>query len=224
MLSDDLSTGDGLVPATPAMAPADRVAWLEVLSEELLNQVPVEAWRKLFLGPNYDRIQFLQETATLVCCELPAPEWSQVDLLTLAGRFGGSLEQCGSFVVMSFSRPRAALEVALLVQRTCSRRLRSALFTAPVVSAVFEIEGEKRRLTLGEPPRTALGNAENSPPGSIHVCAASWRALGPAALDRHTHKALVTTEYQGDEVISATITLPPPPRAALSTFAGLGLV
>lgn len=222
MLSDPLSTGDGLVPT--AVAPADRAAWLDALSEELLNQLPVEAWRKLFLGPGFDSIRFVQQDLTLVCCEMPAPEWTEVDLRTLVTRFAGSLEQCGSLVMMSFARPRAALEVALLMQRTCSRRLRSALFTAPVVSATFEIEGEKRQLTMGEPPRTARANAENSPPGSIHVCAASWRALGPAALDRYTHKALVTTEYQGDEVISATITLPPPPKAALSTFAGLGLV
>jgi hypothetical protein len=222
MLSDQLSTGDGLVPS--AVAPADRAAWLDALSEELLNQLPVEAWRKLFLGPEFEHIRFVKDTVTLVCCEMPAPEWTEIDLRTLVGRFGGNLEQCGTWVMMSFARPRAALEVALLVQRTCTRRLRSALFTTPAVSAAFQIEGERRHLTLGEPPRTARANAENSPPGSIHVCAASWRALGPAALDRHTHKALVTTEYQGDEVISATITLPPPPRAALSTFAGLGLV
>jgi hypothetical protein len=222
MLSEQLSMGNGLVPC--AVAPGDRAAWLDVLSEELLNHLPVEAWRKLFLGAGFDHIRFTQETLTLVCCEMPAPEWSEVDLRTLAARFGGSLEQCGAYVVMTFARPRAALEVALLVQRTCTRRLRSALFSAPCVSATFELEGEKRHLTLGEPPRTARANAENSPPGSVHVCASSWRALGPAALDRHTHKALVTTEYQGDEVISATITLPPPPRAAMSTFAGLGLV
>lgn len=222
MLTDQLSSGDGLV--TPAVAPADRVAWLDVLSEELLNELPVEAWRKLFLGPAYDSIRFTQEHCTVLCCEVPAPEWPEVDLRTLVTRFGGSLEYRGAYVVMAFGRPRAALEVAMLVQRTCTRRLRSALLTDKVVSAAFEIDGDKRRVMLGEALRTARTNAENAPPGSIHVCAASWRALGPAALDRHTHRALVTTEYQGDEVISATITLPPPPRAALSTFAGLGLV
>jgi hypothetical protein len=86
------------------------------------------------------------------------------------------------------------------------------------------VEGEDRRLTLGAPPATVRSCADNAPPGSIHLCAATWRALGPAALERQTQRALVTTEYQGDEVISAFITLAPPPRADLSTFAGLGLV
>jgi hypothetical protein len=224
MLIDQVSMGQGLVPCTTAVAPPDDAAWLELLSEELLEEVPVEVWRKLFLGPGYDSIRFVRETATLLCCEAPTPEWSEIDVRMLAARCGGAVERYGARLVMGFARPRAALVVAMLLQRTCSRRLRSALFTAPCVAACFEVEGESRRLTLGDAPAAARGCADHAPPGSIHLCAATWRALGPAALERQTHGALVTTEYQGDEVISAFITPAPPPRADLSTFAGLGLV
>ena len=203
---------------------ADRAACLDLLSEELLAEVPVQAWRKLFLGRDYDAIRFAEETCTFLCCEAPAPEWDESDVRTLAGRFGGVVERYGTHVMVAFAQPRAALEMALLLQRTCSRRLRSALLTAAGVAASFELDGESRRLTLGTAPGLARGCADATPPGSIHLCAATWRALGPAVLERHTHQALVTTEYQGDEVISAFITLAPPPRADLSTFAGLGLV
>jgi hypothetical protein len=225
MLREQAATGNGLVAATgPAQLPGDRAACLDLLSEELLAELPVDAWRQVFLGPGYDGIRFVQETSTLLCCEAPTPEWSEADVRTLAARFGGCVERYGTRIVMSFARPRAALEVAMLLQRTCPRRLRSALLTAPCIAACFEVAGESRRLSLGESPGAVRSCADNTPPGSIHLCAATWRALGPAALERHTHGALVTTEYQGDEVISAFITLAPPPRADLSTFAGLGLV
>jgi len=225
MLRDPLSSGSGLAAdAEPAPPADDRAACLDLLSEELLEELPVDAWRQLFLGPGYDGIRFVQETSTLVCCEPPTPEWSETDLRTLAARFGGCVERYGARILLAFARPRAALEVAMLLQRTCPRRLRSALFTAPCLTACFEVGGESRRLSLGDAPATVRACADNAPPGSIHLCAATWRALGPAVLERHTHGALVTTEYQGDEVISAFITLAPPPRADLSTFAGLGLV
>lgn len=225
MLRDPHATGNGLVPeSAPAQLAADRAACLDLLSEELLDELPVDAWRQLFLGPGYDGIRFLQETSTLLCCEPPTPEWNETDVRTLAVRFGGCVERYGERIVMAFTRPRAALEVAMLLQRTCTRRLRSAVLTAPCVAACFELEGQGRRLSLGDAPGAVRAHADNAPPGSIYLCAATWRALGPAALERHTHHALVTTEYQGDEVISACITLAPPPRADLSTFAGLGLV
>jgi hypothetical protein len=223
MLRDPLATGKGLAAETTPLA-GNRAACLDLLSEELLEQLPVEAWRGLFLGPGYESIRFEDETSTLVCCEPPTPEWSEADLRTLATRFGGRVERFGARVLMAFTKPRAALEVAMLLQRTCPRRLRSALVTGPCVVASFEVEGESRRLSLGDAANAARTCADSAPPGSIHLCAATWGALGPAALERHTHRALVTTEYQGDQVISAFVTLAPPPRADLSTFAGLGLV
>jgi len=225
MLRDPPSSGGGLAgEARPVQLADDRAACLDLLSEELLEELPVDAWRQLFLGPCYEGIRFVQETQTLVCCEPPTPEWSETDVRTLAARFGGGVERYGPRIVMAFARPRAALEVAMLLQRTCTRRLRSALLTAPCITACFEVGGESRRLSLGDAAGAVRACADNAPPGSIHLCAATWRALGPAALERQTHRALVTTEYQGDEVISAFITLAPPPRADLSTFAGLGLV
>jgi hypothetical protein len=225
MLIEQLSAGNGLVAATTQAPPlADRAAWLDILSEELLNDLPVESWRQLFLGPGYEGIRFGEETATLLCCEAPAPEWGEADVRMVALRFGGCVERYGARVLMAFSRPRAALEVAMLLQRTCTRRLRSALLTTPCVAAHYEVAGEVRRLTLGDAAANARSCADSTPPGSIHLCGATWRAIGAAVLERHTVRALVTTEYQGDEVISAFITLAPPPRADLSTFAGLGLV
>ena len=225
MLSDPHAAGEASVPVEGAtQAPPDRAVWLDLLSEELLDELPVESWRRLFLGPGYEGIRFVHATTTLLCIEPPAPEWSEAEVRTLAMRFGGVVERQGTRVLVSFARARAALEVAMLLQRTCTRRLRSALLTAACVTAWFEVDGESRRLTLGDAPAAASACADHAPPGSIQLCAATWRALGPAALERQTHRALVTTEYQGDDVISAFITPAPPPRADLSTFAGLGLV
>lgn len=218
----------GVAPGVPEERkkgmPAEQAALLDALAEELLNDLPVDVWRKLFLGPGYDTIRFTEECSTLLACDLAASEWTETDVRTLATRFEGCLEQFGKRVLMAFTRPRAALEVALLLQRTSTARLRSALVTAPCLAARFEIDGVARQLTLGEMPRRAVGCADSTAPGSIHLCAATWRALGPVALDRLTERALVTTEYQGEEVLSASVTLAPPPRADLSTFAGLGLV
>jgi len=225
MLVDQLSAAPAVETAeTPDPVATDRAAWLELLSEELLAELPLEAWRKLFLGADYEGIRFAQQTTTLLCADAPGPEWSETDVRMLATRLGGWVERHAGQLVMAFSRPRAALEVALLLQRSSSQRLRCALRTAPMVTATFELDGETRRLTLGHAARAARACADNAPPGSVHLCAATWRAVGAAALERLTQSALVTTEYQGEEVTSAFITLPPPPRAALSTFAGLGLV
>lgn len=208
----------------PAVRDADRAGWIDALSEELLDALPLQAWQQLFLGAGRDRIRLEETTATLLCCELPAPEWSEADVRTLAARFDGTFERGGPQLVLSFARPRAALELAILLQRTCMRRLRSALLTGPCTTAFYEVEGDSRRLTLGEPASAVRAMADGAPPGSIHLCAATWRALGPAALERHTQRALVTTEFQGEHLLSAFVTLAPPPRADLSTFAGLGLV
>ena len=210
-------------PAEGDPAPADHAALLDTLSEELLNELPVDVWRKLFLGPGYDTIRFARETCSLLACDLPSAEWSEADVRTLASRFGGCVEQFGARVLVAFARPRAALEVALLLQRTSTLRLRCAVVTAPCLAATFEIDGEPRRLTLGDASRTAARCADSTAPGSTQLCAATWRALGPVALERLTQRALVTTEYQGDEVISASVT-PAPSRADLSTFAGLGRI
>lgn len=210
--------------SAPAGLPADAAALLEAWSEELLDDLPLEMGRKLFVGAGYETIRFAQETCSLLACDPPSGEWTEGDLRTLALRFGGSVEQFGARVLVAFARPRAALEVALLLQRTSTRRLRCAVVTAPCLTASFELEGEPRRLVLGEGRRSAAACADSTAPGTTQLCAATWRALGAATLERLAQRALVTTEYQGDEVISASVTLAPPPRADLSTFAGLGLV
>jgi hypothetical protein len=225
MLMERLSTerGAGAQQGSPGPR-ADHAALRDLLSEELLAAMPVEAWRKLFLGADYDSIRFTEETCTLLACDRPAAEWTEPDLRTLAVRFGGCLELAGERVVIAFATPRAGLEVAMLLQRTSPQRLRSALVTAPCVAATFEIEGQRRRFTLGQAASEAGTSADSTAPGTIYICASTWSALGAATLERLAQRALVTTEYQGDVVISASVTLAPPPRADLSTFAGLGRI
>jgi hypothetical protein len=204
------------------MQATEHASLLEVLSERLLSDFTQDLWRKVFLGPGYEHIRFERETVTFLCTDTLDFDWTPKEIETLAARHGGRVERCDQRVVLVFPRARGALRMALLLQRTTTCSLRAALLTASCTTAVFELEGRPRRLAIGTEVRQACACADRSAPGSIHITAETYRALGPAA-EWEPAAALVATELQGDEVTSAAITLAPSARAAMSTFAGLGL-
>lgn len=204
------------------MKASEHARLLELLSERLLADAPLELWRRVFLGPGYERIRFERDTLTFVGTDALDMDWTPTEIETLAARYGGRVERCGARATLVFADPHRALALALLLQRLGGGHVRTALVTASCNLACFEVDGEPRQLTLGGEARFAAATADRAPPGTIHVSAESYRVLGPA-LERQTRSALVTTELQDDVVTSAAITLPPSPRADLSTFAGLGL-
>jgi hypothetical protein len=204
------------------MQASEHASLLEVLSERLLTDFTQELWRKVFLGPGYERIRFERETVTFLCTDTLDFDWTPEEIETLAERYHGRVERCDQRVVLVFARARNALQMALLLQRTSSCSLRMALLTASCAAGVFELDGRERRMAIGTEVRQACTWADRAPPGSIHISAETYRCLGPSN-EWQPRAALVATELQGDEVTSAAITLAPSARAALSTFAGLGL-
>ncbi|MEJ8836615.1 hypothetical protein [Ramlibacter sp. AN1133] len=204
------------------MQASEHASLLEVLSERLLTDFTQELWRKVFLGPGYESIRFERETVTFLCTDTLDFDWTPEEVETLAQRHGGRVERCDSRVVLVFPQARNALQMALLLQRTASCRLRMALLTASCTCAVYELDGKKRRMAIGTEVRQACTSADRSQPGTIYISAGTYRSLGPSA-EWQPRAALVATELMGDEVTSAAITLAPSARAAMSTFAGLGL-
>lgn len=194
----------------------------ELLSERLLADFPVAAWRDVFLGSSAERIAFLQQDATLVCCDSPEPAWADADLEALSTRLGGHFELfCGS-PAFRFPDAESALVAALFLQRTCGPRIRVALLTGRITTAHLELFGQAKALTIGAAIERVRTLMRSSVPGSIKMCSISHRILA-RGMDRHAIGAMVTTEYHGDEVTSALLTLPPTRRSEFSTFAGLGL-
>jgi hypothetical protein len=206
----------------PSKQASEHASLLEVLSERLLTDFSHEVWRKVFLGPGYERIRFVRETVTILCTDTLDFDWTPEELEMLAARYQGRVERCDQRVVLLFQGARKALQMALLLQRTASCSLRTALLTTRCTTAVFEQDGRPRRMALGSEVQSAATCADRTAPGSIHISAETYRALGPAN-EWQPHAALVATELQGDQVTSAAITLAASPRAAMSTFAGLGL-
>jgi hypothetical protein len=204
------------------MQASEHASLLEVLSERLLTDFTQELWRKVFLGPGYERIRFQRETVTFLCTDTLDFDWTPEEIETLAARYEGRVERCDHRVVLVFPSARSALQMALMLQRTASCSLRMALLTANCTSAVFECDGKPRRLAIGTEVREACTTADRSQAGSIHISAETYRCLGPSN-EWQPRAALVATELLGDEVTSAAITLAPSRRAAMSTFAGLGL-
>ena len=203
------------------MQASEHASLLEVLSERLLSDFTQELWRKVFLGPGYESIRFERETVTFLCTDTLDFDWTPQELETLADRYGGRVERCDHRVVLVFPRPRNALEMALLLQRTASCSLRTALLTATSTCAVFECDGKPRRLAIGTEVRQASACADRALPGTIYVAAGTYRSLGPST-EWQPQASRVATEQHGDEVTSAAITLAPLARAASSSFAEIG--
>lgn len=168
-------------------------------------------------------LDFARTQTTFLCTDPVQPDYSQAQVRALVRCHQGRLEHDGEWTTMAFPDPREALVVALHLQQTATRRLRCALVTLECTVASTAAEGSRPfALTLGGERLLCEARAGRVPPGTIQLCARTWEQVEPF-IDAYTRNALVATEFDGDFVTSAAITLPPPRQAALSTFAGLGL-
>lgn len=210
------------IPAAEPGDAADQAGLLELLSERLLSDFSVSAWRDVFVGKSPARVRFQRRVGTLLCCEPPSPKWSDADLETFTAHFAGRFEPFRGAPLFHFSSVRPALGMAVLLQRTCRRKIRVAVLTGAVTEAQFELFGERKAHTIGESLEAVHTLMRKAPAGSIKMCPDSYCAVA-SSLDADAGGAIVTTEYQGDDVISAHLTLAPPSNSEFSTFAGLGL-
>jgi hypothetical protein len=200
------------------MQASEHASLLEVLSERLLSDFTQELWRKVFLGPGYERIRFEREAVTFLCTDTLDFDWTPQEIETLAARYEGRVERFDHRAVLVFPQARGALQMAMLLQRTTSCRLRIALLSARSTAAVFELDGRERRMAIGTAVRQACTCADRAQPGTIHISAESYRRLGPAS-EWQPGTARVETEVHGDEVTSAAMTLAPSLRMESGTFA-----
>jgi hypothetical protein len=213
---------DSLRDRAASAQPPEHALLLEQLSDRLLADFPA-AWREVFLGGGQASVRFRQQPVALLCCDPSKSEWSNQDLSALAARCGGEFEPCRETAVFRFMDAGPALATAVLLQRASSERVQAAILTRTTTVATFDLFGEQRSLAVGSPLEDALAFMRKSSPGSIKVCAETYNALG-SAMDQGAKGAIVTTEFVGDEVTSAFVTLPPNRQSEVSTFAGLGLM
>jgi hypothetical protein len=196
---------------------------LELLSERLLRHASVSVWRKVFLGGG-PAVRFEQPMLTLLCSDAPARGWSLSELVLLAERFGGACEPCGDGeALFSFTQALPALRAALLLQKIgADTRVRSCITTGPCTVAVFEVDGQDRRMVLPPEVTRAEAGVRGAASGAIVISPEAYDLLEPWISDE-VRDGLVATECHADAITQVSITLAPHNSEALSTFAGLGL-
>lgn len=183
-----------------------------------------ESARRALLEADPWALDFTRTDATFLCIDPLQPDYSPAQVRALARCHDGRVEHEGEWTTLAFADAREALLVALHLQQTASRPLRCALVTLECTVASSGAAGAPPlQMTLGGERQVCEARARRVPPGTIGLCARTWEQVEPD-IDAYTRTALVATEMVDDVVTAAEITLPPPRQAALSTFAGLGLV
>ena len=210
-------------PAVRREEPSDHAALLEALSQRVLRQWHVDAWRQLFLGPAYAGIRMETQQLTLLATDSPLPKLDRSERELLAQRLGGHPEAAhGADLVLSFQRPTAALRAALVVQRLSpQRKVRTALVSHACTVACFELDGQSQRLVIGAEMERVESAVTQVAPGTIFVSPETY-ALVEDRLGDHVRDALIATELDDHMVTQASITLAPQRSEWVSTFAGLG--
>lgn len=200
---------------------------LETLSDRVLRNLSPAAWRKLFLRPHQEVMQFAPSHGTLLCATLPAG-WAldasmQSDIAFLAACHGGQLDPCpeGSALVR-FDTAQAAFNLAVEMQQSATHpRFQVGLVTGDCTVALLALDEGVLRVLLGETVERAAAVARQAAPGSIRIAPETCVELQDHLGD--LGRGVLTTEYEHDAVIAMSLTPTPSSTAPLSTFAGLGL-
>ena len=211
------------------MSPAeDPSLLLDALSTRVLHSFAPVAWRKIFLRPHQEVMRWRSVGGTLLCAAAQLPAWSPgaglaSELALLAAAHGGELDPCPpATVLVHFEDPFAALEMALEMQQmACEARFQIGLVSGECALATLQLEEREIRTFVGGAVEQAEAVARQAAPGSIRISPETYArvhvAVGSVA------SWMLTSEYEGETMTSASLTPPPRPSSALSTFAGLGL-
>lgn len=212
------------------MSPAeDPALLLDALSTRVLRSLAPEAWRKLFLRPHREVMRFSSTGGgTLLCASAQLPVWSPgaalaSELALLAAAHGGELDPCPpTTVLVRFDDPIAALEMALEMQQmACEARFQIGLASGNCSIATLQLEERQIRIFVGAAVEAAESVALQAAPGSIRISPETYARIQDAV--GSVASWMLTSEYEGDTMTAASLTPPPRPFSALSTFAGLGL-
>jgi hypothetical protein len=198
---------------------------VEALSHRLLRHGGAEMWRQVFLGPAFATLRFEVAQLTLLATDAPLTEFSPNEAAMLAARLRAQVQPSASVdLLLAFPQAADALRAAMVLQRLSDRRnVRTSVSTASCTVACFELGGDARRLIVGPEIECAEEGVAEAAPGTIVICAETYALLGDR-LSEHVQDGLVITEGDEYTVTRASITLAPPASAALSTFAGIGLM
>ena len=211
------------------MSPAeDPSPLLDALSMRVLRTLSPGAWRKLFLRPHHEVMRFVPARGTFLCAAVQVPAWSaggsvQSELSFLAATHGGELDPCpAATALVRFDDPLAALDMAREMQNMiCDVRFQVGLVSGDCTAAILQLEGLALRVLVGDAADRAESVARLASPGTIRLAPETFALLQDDIVGM-SHW-MVTTEYDGEAMTGASLTLPPRASSQLSTFAGLGL-
>ena len=201
---------------------------IDALSQRILRHLPATAWRKLFLRPVHEAMQFATVQGTLLAAAAQVPAWSvgtgaQRDLEFLARSHGGELDPCPQgCALVSFDDPHHALAMAIELQQTAGDvRYQVGIATGECTLATLQLEGTPLPVLVGGVVDQVEALTRQATAGSIRIAPATFEQLQDAV--QRIAGCMVATEYEGDALGASSLTLAPRSNAFLSTFAGLGL-
>lgn len=212
------------------MAKESQAEQLEALSARMAWCMPHAEWQRIFVEEEGRAVQFAEAMLTLVHAEPELPldgEQAQRvrrELQALASSHNGKVDRsAGASSLTVFQSPRAALRMALGIQRLGEGvQFRTGVFTGLCTLAFFEAKGQRWFVVVGAERGQSAEMAWNAVAGTIAISAASYHLLGDG-LEEEVGGALVSQEFDGNELAQATVILPPRANAFQSSFAGLGL-
>jgi class 3 adenylate cyclase len=206
----------------------DSVALMDALSQRVVRHLPPSACRQLFLSPGAEALQFTTVRGTLLCAAAQVPAWTAApvslrDLEFLARAHGGELDPCPqASALVSFDDPHDALAMAIALQQLGGEvRYQVGIASGECTLANLQVEGIAVPVLVGGVVDQVEAVTGQAAPGSIRIAPETWREV-EEALSRITG-CMVATEYDGEQLAAASLTLAPRANAFLSTFAGLGL-
>lgn len=203
---------------------------MEELSARVLRTLPRALWHEVFVEGNGRGVRFEECTLTLLFAQTARPvppqglNLLQRELRWLAASHQGKLDPSAAPDCLAmFKKPRAAVRMALALQNTEQNvQFSVGLHTARCTLALFEADGRQWAIALGPERDQSIEVAAKAVAGTVVISAGACKALGDA-LDEEVGGALVSEEFDGADLVQATVLLPPKPTAFQSSFAGLGL-
>lgn len=205
---------------------------VEALSAQMAWCMPSGDWDEVFIEQEGRGIRFEEVTLTLVHAQPELPlEGERADrvwheMRWLASRHNGKVDRsAGDSSLTLFKNPRSALRMALAIQQLTDStvQFRTGIHTADCTIAFFEAGGQRWSVVVGPERGRSAEMAWSAVAGTIALSAASYRQLGDD-LDVELRGALVSQEFDGaEQLVQATVILPPRATAFQSSFAGLGL-
>ena len=201
---------------------------LETLSDRVLRSLSPAVWRKLFLRPHQEVMEFEPGRGTLLCAAVQVPAWGMAagvlsEVAYLAACHGGELDPCPeATALVRFEDAESALEMALELQHlACDARFQVGLVSGACTVASLKLEGGPLRVLLGDAVERAGAVARLASPGTIRIAPETFSQLQRALVD--FGRGVLTTEFEGDAMTAVSLTLTPKSNSQLSSFAGLGL-